>query len=62
MAYGDRDTVQLANYDQVVDEQTFQELTDLALAQFKKLRDGFGSFSRRGGIEKMAPTFDGNSL
>ncbi|MCA9765303.1 MAG: Eco57I restriction-modification methylase domain-containing protein [Carnobacterium sp.] len=40
MAYGD-DKTKLANFDENIDEPTFEELTSITIMEFKKLRDGF---------------------
>ncbi len=39
MAYGD-DTVTLANFDQIIPDKVFQEVTSITLEQFRFLRDG----------------------
>lgn len=40
MAYGD-ETTTLANFDENIDEPTFEELTSISISEFRKLRDGF---------------------
>jgi hypothetical protein len=40
MAYGNEDTT-LANFDENIDEATFEDLTSITIDEFKKLRDGF---------------------
>ena len=39
MAYGD-DTVTLANFDQIIPDNVFLEVTSITLEQFRFLRDG----------------------
>ncbi|MFM1524111.1 MULTISPECIES: Eco57I restriction-modification methylase domain-containing protein [Helcococcus] len=50
MAYGDRNTT-LENFDKVVDEKSFKELTSITIEEFIKLRDG-GVFIDDEGNEK----------
>lgn len=40
MAYGDDDT-RLANFEENIDEDTFEDLTSITINEFKQLRDGF---------------------
>jgi len=40
MAYGDAET-KLANFEENIDEATFEDLTSITIDEFKKLRDGF---------------------
>src|SRR5690606_19717869 len=40
MAYGSNDTT-LANFEENIDEPTFEELTGITVEEFRKLRDGF---------------------
>lgn len=39
MAYGD-ENVTLANFDQIIPDKVFQEVTGITLEQFRFLRDG----------------------
>lgn len=56
MAYGD-DTVNLSNFDKVIPDNVFLEVTSITLEQFRFLRDG-GDYSDEETGEKMH--FDGN--
>jgi superfamily II DNA or RNA helicase len=53
MAYGDNDTT-LANFDENIDEATFEDLTSITIDEFKKLRDGF-EFEENNGNTKTVP-------
>lgn len=53
MAYGDEDTT-LANFDENIDEATFEDLTSITIEEFKKLRDGF-EFEENNGNMKTVP-------
>lgn len=54
MAYGDRETT-LANFDTVVDEKTFVELTSITFEEFRKLRDGITFIDEKTGKEIKTP-------
>ncbi len=53
MAYGDDDTT-LANFDENIDEATFEDLTSITIEEFKKLRDGF-EYEDNEGETKLVP-------
>lgn len=53
MAYGDNETT-LSNFDQNIDEATFEDLTSITIDEFKQLRDGF-EFVDEDGDEKIIP-------
>ncbi|WP_444684687.1 Eco57I restriction-modification methylase domain-containing protein [Alkalicoccus luteus] len=53
MAYGDEETT-LANFDENIDEATFEDLTSITIDEFKKLRDGF-EYVDDSGSEKSIP-------
>nr|WP_026680276.1 Eco57I restriction-modification methylase domain-containing protein [Priestia megaterium] len=53
MAYGDIDTT-LANFEENIDEATFEDLTSITIEEFKKLRDGF-EYIDDNGNEKSIP-------
>lgn len=53
MAYGDDDTT-LSNFDENIDEATFEDLTSITIEEFKKLRDGF-EYVDDNGNEKSIP-------
>ncbi|MBM0845352.1 restriction endonuclease [Staphylococcus saprophyticus] len=53
MAYGDDNTT-LANFDENIDEVTFEDLTSITIDEFKKLRDGFEYVDDQGS-EKTIP-------
>ena len=40
MAYGDNQT-RLENFEENIDEATFEDITSITIEEFKKLRDGF---------------------
>jgi len=53
MAYGDDETT-LSNFDENIDEETFEDLTSITIDEFKKLRDGF-KYVDDSGSEKSIP-------
>jgi len=53
MAYGNEDTT-LANFDENIDEATFEDLTSITIDEFKKLRDGF-EYVDNEGETKLVP-------
>src|SRR5690625_1620210 len=53
MAYGDDNTT-LANFEDNIDEDTFEDLTSITIEEFKKLRDGF-EYVDDDGKEKKVP-------
>ncbi|MGM8365608.1 Eco57I restriction-modification methylase domain-containing protein [Virgibacillus sp. W0181] len=53
MAYGDDETT-LSNFDENIDEATFEDLTSITIDEFKKLRDGF-EYVDDSGSEKSIP-------
>src|SRR5699024_9339930 len=53
MAYGD-DKTTLANFEDNIDEETFEDLTSITIEEFKKLRDGF-EYVDDDGKEKKVP-------
>jgi len=53
MAYGDENTT-LANFEENIDETTFEDLTSITIEEFKKLRDGF-KYQDDDGNEKKIP-------
>lgn len=57
MAYGDDNTT-LANFDENIDETTFEELTSITLEEFKKLRDGFDYVDEDGNNRKVNGLFN----
>lgn len=57
MAYGDKDT-KLSNFDEVVDEKTFEELTSITLDEFRSLRDGLIIIDEEGNEEVVPGLFD----
>lgn len=52
MAYGD-ETVTLANFDQIIPDQVFFEVTSITLAQFRFLRDGGPYINQNTGEQEM---------
>lgn len=52
MAYGD-DRVTLANFDQIIPDQVFQEVTSITLEQFRFLRDGGPYINESTGEEEI---------
>lgn len=57
MAYGDENTT-LANFEQNIDESTFEELTSITIDEFKKLRDGFDYVDDDGNNRKVPGLFN----
>lgn len=53
MAYGDNETT-LSNFDENIDEATFEDLTSITINEFKQLRDGF-EYLDDNGDEKVIP-------
>ncbi|AMR45193.1 hypothetical protein KHRBS_00495 [Bacillus subtilis subsp. subtilis] len=51
MAYGD-DNTNLANFEENIDADTFEDLTSITISEFKQLRDGFEYVDDKG--EKKA--------
>lgn len=57
MAYGNEDTT-LANFDENIDEATFEDLTSITIEEFKKLRDGFKYEDDAGEIKLIPGLFN----
>lgn len=57
MAYGDNETT-LANFEENIDEPTFEELTSITIDEFKKLRDGFNYVDEDGNNRKVPGLFN----
>lgn len=57
MAYGDDDT-SLSNFEENIDEPTFEELTSITIDEFKKLRDGFDYVDEDGNNRKVPGLFN----
>src|SRR5690625_5061810 len=57
MAYGDGDTT-LANFDENIDEATFEDLTSITIEEFKRLRDGFEYVDEDGQDRKVPGLFN----
>ncbi|RPK01756.1 hypothetical protein BSBH6_03177 [Bacillus subtilis] len=57
MAYGNNNTT-LANFEQNIDEPTFEELTSITVDEFKKLRDGFDYVDENGSNRKVLGLFN----
>lgn len=57
MAYGDDETT-LANFDENIDEATFEDLTSITIEEFKKLRDGFKYEDNAGEIKLIPGLFN----
>ncbi|MDT2811763.1 Eco57I restriction-modification methylase domain-containing protein [Vagococcus lutrae] len=57
MAYGNEDTT-LANFDENIDEATFEDLTSITIEEFKKLRDGFKYKDDAGEIKLIPGLFN----
>lgn len=57
MAYGDDETT-LANFDENIDEATFEDLTSITVEEFKKLRDGFKYEDNAGEIKLIPGLFN----
>lgn len=58
MAYGTPETT-LANYDENIDPDTFEELTSITLDEFRQLRDGFDYVDEHGENKSFKGLFDG---
>lgn len=56
MAYGNNDTT-LANFEENIDEPTFEELTSITVDEFRKLRDGFDYVDEEGNNRKVSGLF-----
>lgn len=57
MAYGNRNT-KLANFEENIDEPTFEELTGITIEEFKQLRDGFVYEDENGNNRKVPGLFN----
>jgi len=57
MAYGDENTT-LANFEENIDEPTFEELTSITIEEFRKLRDGFYYEDEDGNNRKVPGLFN----
>src|SRR5699024_11098154 len=57
MAYGDNETT-LSNFDENLDEATFEDLTSITIDEFKKLRDGFEYRDDDGNDKKIPGLFN----
>ncbi|HFF3188954.1 TPA: Eco57I restriction-modification methylase domain-containing protein [Bacillus cereus] len=57
MAYGNNDTT-LANFEENIDEPTFEELTSITVEEFRKLRDGFDYVDEDGNNRKVFGLFN----
>ena len=57
MAYGDDDTT-LSNFDENIDEATFEDLTSITIDEFKKLRDGFEMVDEDGNKKTIPGLFN----
>src|SRR5699024_1940850 len=57
MAYGEGNTT-LANFDENIDEETFEDLTSITIKEFKKLRDGFVYVDDDGEEKKIPGLFN----
>ncbi|BCC15168.1 Eco57I restriction-modification methylase domain-containing protein [Bacillus cereus] len=57
MAYGNDDTT-LANFEENIDEPTFEELTSITVDEFRKLRDGFDYVDEDGNNRKVPGLFN----
>ena len=57
MAYGDENTT-LENFDAIIPNDVFQEVTSITLEEFKKLRDGFDYTTEEGKLEHYDGFFD----
>lgn len=57
MAYGNENT-NLRNFEKNIDEDTFYEVTNITIEQFKMLRDGFEYVDDEGNIKKTDGFFD----
>ncbi len=52
MAYGTADTT-LENFDTIIPDEVFEEVTSISLAQFRFLRDGGSYMNEQTGEEEM---------
>lgn len=57
MAYGDENTT-LANFEENIDDATFEELTSITKDEFRKLRDGFEYVTDEGETKKVPGLFN----
>ncbi|WP_096551841.1 Eco57I restriction-modification methylase domain-containing protein [Ureibacillus thermosphaericus] len=57
MAYGNKNTT-LANFEENIDEPTFEELTGITVEEFRKLRDGFIYEDEDGNNRKVPGLFN----
>ena len=57
MAYGDENTT-LENFDQIIPDNVFKEVTSISLDEFKKLRDGFNYVDENGNNQTYNGFFD----
>ncbi len=57
MAYGDKNTT-LENFDQIIPDNVFKEVTSISLDEFKKLRDGFNYVDENGNNQTYNGFFD----
>ena len=57
MAYGDENST-LENFDQIIPDNVFKEVTSISLDEFKKLRDGFNYVDENGNNQTYNGFFD----
>ncbi len=57
MAYGDENTT-LENFDQIIPNKVFKEVTSISLDDFRKLRNGFDYVDENGGNNHYNGSFD----
>lgn len=57
MAYGDENTT-LSNFEENINEPTFEEITSITIDEFKKLRDGFDYEDEEGNNRKVSGLFN----
>ncbi|MGN1163112.1 MAG: DEAD/DEAH box helicase family protein [Christensenellales bacterium] len=57
MAYGDENTT-LENFDNIIPDEVFKEVTSISLDDFRKLRDGFDFIDENGGRNHYNGFFD----
>src|SRR5699024_10420735 len=57
MAYGDENTT-LADFEENIDEPTFEELTSITIEEFQKLRDGFDFVDADGNNNRVKGLFN----
>ena len=57
MAYGDENTT-LENFDKIIPDEVFMEVTSISLSEFKKLRDGFDYTDENGKVNHYNGFFD----